>query len=564
MFGFISRYRLRSHHDGRTSRHSHQPPTAVASATAPLSRKKGRRRLAFEAMEQRVLLSHGPAFCADHPDHPHCGGGGGGGGGDTGITYTVVDLNTLGGTNSYAADINDAGQVVGNSRTASGDLHAFLWEDVNANRQSDAGEMIDLGTLGGGNSFAIGMNGFGQVVGTSPTASGDFRAFLWQDLDGNGQSDAGEMIDLGTLGGPTSSASGINGSGQVVGNADTASGEFHSFLITPEDTNDDGVPDLWFRDDDGDGANDLMMELGTLGGDESRAKSINDLGQVVGNALTASGELHAFLIRPQDVDMDGTLDWFVDVDTDGANDLMIDLGTSEALAINENGQIVGRSDNHPVIWEVDLAGNVTATQLGVPKGGFNKAGAGDINDAAQVVGGAGKDRGIALGGHECNKFNIEPFLWQDGQVIRFEDLVSDMGGFGDLDDLTGINNSGQIIGIEILTNSPCDPVHAFIALPSTTGSSSTASASLTAAASESTAASIDFGMSDDASGDDSTLVSVAEPLPSSDTGSTASADSEPAATSSGAPDTTDAALADFDAGPLDDALLEDLAVALVG
>lgn len=151
---------------------------------------------------------------------------------------------------------------------------------------------------------------------------------------------------------------------------------------------------------------------------------------------------------------------------------MIDLGSlgrqeSTALAINENGQITGRSadptfDSHPVIWEVDAAGNVTATELGVPKG-FEGAVAGDINDAAQVVGYAGKNSGAFFSA--CKKNNDEPYLWQNGEVIRFEDLVSDMGGFGDLDGLTGINNSGQIIGTELLTNSICDPIHAFIALP---------------------------------------------------------------------------------------------------
>jgi probable HAF family extracellular repeat protein len=53
-------------------------------------------------------------------------------------SYTVIDLGTLGGNQSQAAAINPTGQVVGNSLTATGQTHAFLW---------DNGKMTDLGTL---------------------------------------------------------------------------------------------------------------------------------------------------------------------------------------------------------------------------------------------------------------------------------------------------------------------------------------------------------------------------------------------------------------------------------
>ena len=71
-----------------------------------------------------------------------------------------IDLGTLGGSNSYAQALNDRGQVVGFSNLA-GDpwsYHAFSWTSGDG--------MIDLGTLGGGSSIAYAVNDLGQVVGT--------------------------------------------------------------------------------------------------------------------------------------------------------------------------------------------------------------------------------------------------------------------------------------------------------------------------------------------------------------------------------------------------------------
>src|SRR5687767_10631895 len=53
--------------------------------------------------------------------------------------FIVTELGTLGGNDSYATGINNAGQVTGNAKTATGETHAFLYSD---------GVMNDLGTLG--------------------------------------------------------------------------------------------------------------------------------------------------------------------------------------------------------------------------------------------------------------------------------------------------------------------------------------------------------------------------------------------------------------------------------
>ena len=72
--------------------------------------------------------------------------------------------------------------------------------------------MHDLGTLGGPNSRAFGINDKGHVVGTSDTIPDNTdaqRAFLYAD---------GAMLDLGTpIAGTSSQANAINNVGQVVG-----------------------------------------------------------------------------------------------------------------------------------------------------------------------------------------------------------------------------------------------------------------------------------------------------------------------------------------------------------
>src|SRR5579862_478882 len=88
------------------------------------------------------------------------------------VHYNLKDLGTLGGSQSQALGLNSAGDVVGFS-TLAGDqvTHPFLW--------TPAGGMQDLGGLGGTYAYATSVNTAQEVVGYSDRTSGPIHAFYW-------------------------------------------------------------------------------------------------------------------------------------------------------------------------------------------------------------------------------------------------------------------------------------------------------------------------------------------------------------------------------------------------
>ena len=251
----------------------------------------------------------------------------------------MSDLGTLGGQISGGLGINASQQVAGGSNVTTLDptnpgaqeLHAFLW------RHS---AMSDLGTLGTGpDSDALAINDPGQVTGwttintgNDPEAGGpDYYTFLWQH---------GVMTNLGALpGGNFSQGNALNNRGQVAGFSETA-------LVDPADADCGNPPTfhavyaaLWqhgtvsdlppFSGDPDSLAFGLNNQGQVVGRSGSvchstgaalwqhgtvtdlntvipansgwflvRGRSINERGQITGDAVSPTGDDHAFLLTP--------------------------------------------------------------------------------------------------------------------------------------------------------------------------------------------------------------------------------------------------------------------------
>jgi probable HAF family extracellular repeat protein len=260
------------------------------------------------------------------------------------------DIGSLGGSYTIGWDINASGSATGDSQTLDDEAsHAFLWKPTIAGGTS--GVMHDLGTLGGTDSGASGLNSAGQVAGWSSVTDDEaVHAFLWTPTAPGDV--VGAMLDLGTLGGSDSYAYAVNSAGHVVGLSYVpleVSNNGHAFLYTAAG----GMVDL----------NALIDPLS--GWELLDADDINNAGQIAGQGLI-SGEYHAFLLTPipplpGDFDDDGQVD---------AADLAVwqlGFGAMDA-ATHADGDADGDSDVDGadiLVWQRQLGGGLPSVNSSV-------------------------------------------------------------------------------------------------------------------------------------------------------------------------------------------------------
>jgi probable HAF family extracellular repeat protein len=307
--------------------------------------------------------------------------------------YTLADLGAVG-VAGQPFQITNNGIIAGAVEGADGTDQAKLYFKQQIFDISQPG-------LGGANSEAIGINGWGQVVGGAntpttdpsgedfcgfqtvgiPTATASCLPFLWQD---------GKMIALPTLDrgrGNNGIALSINDFGEVAGAAeniatepscppyDPGSLQFQVYQFKPVIWRSQGVE-----------------KLAAVGGDPvGLARVINNRGQAVGATGTCATfnfalgypmhPLHAVLWEK-----DGTP---VDLGSLGGN--AESLWGNAAEAINDSGHVVGSSslsDNatfHGFFWTKD-SGKMQDLAPIVNSTGITNSFAISINDQDEIVG----------------------------------------------------------------------------------------------------------------------------------------------------------------------------------
>ena len=266
-------------------------------------------------------------------------------------------------------------------------------------------EAVQLGTLGGPSSAAFGVNDNGAVVGAADLPDGTFHAFIWEN---------GVMTDLGTLGGEVSTAFSVNNAGVVVGRAKNAAGIDRAVR--------------WFKAAQGVWQ---IEDLGTLNGDGSGfgwATRINNAGQIVGYA-TSVQPYHGFI-------------WENGVMTDvGTLGYTGNLAYSQALGISDSGQVVGFAYRVLGGPEHGFVTHNGRQEDNTPIGSIAQAQGHNINTSG-VIGGYIADN--TTGG----AFRAGYMTQRDGwTLIPLLDGTTDSYGYD-------INEAGEMVGVSFVASTP--------------------------------------------------------------------------------------------------------------
>jgi probable HAF family extracellular repeat protein len=313
-----------------------------------------------------------------------------------------------------------------------------------ANAQHHRYKLVDMGTFGGPASYINDnfrtLNNRGNVVGSSqttisqsPTSNGFIcipnpatgpvvnKAFEWRN---------GAVHDLGALyDGGCSNAIEISANGQSVGGSELD-------VIDPLTGVNEGRAVIW--------KNAHIRNLGTLGGNQSVASSINSAGQVTGFALNAVPDPYsmqdAVIFNSSNGTQTRAFIW-----EDGRMQDIGTLGGPDAYGfyVNESGQVAGISymtgdpnsatgfpEVHPFLWDHGQMNDL---------GSFGGSGiplvtvfVNGLNNRGEVIG------GTAFPGDP----NPHAFLWSGGKLID----MTMQGNGGSFFAANKINDHGIVAG----------------------------------------------------------------------------------------------------------------------
>lgn len=267
------------------------------------------------------------------------------------LSLDAITPEGMQGPFGQALDVNDSGTVVGIATTEEGEFRPFVWDQGSGARLLDT-----LGGFGGSQlvygvnqwatsaARAVGVNDRQEVIGISSDQDGRIRSFYWSESTG--------MLDMGSLGGGETQVRAINERGQAVGFSLTAAGRRRAFVWTLEGGMRDlgGDPQLI---SEAHSINDLGQVVGEIGfrpflweeeagmfrlaSEEimGSAQDINDSTSVVGWAIFRRGEPRKAFI------------WSPDAGMENLGTLGQEFDSSRAVAINQEGAVLGSSSTPP-------------------------------------------------------------------------------------------------------------------------------------------------------------------------------------------------------------------------
>jgi len=328
--------------------------------------------------------------------------------------YHVTDLGVLSGfQESYANQINNSGQVVGDSYIFNSSIEGSLW---------DSGNLTGLGS----GIQANGINNSGQIAGYEGN-----DAIIWQN---------GSITNLGILSGDRYSRGvGIEDGGMVVGWSvgDTIDQAFF-YGMTPVFTY-------------------KMIGLGTLGGYASWANAINYNAVISGSSyLSGNSVSHAFACNPH-------FEYLGHVFIGTTYPSMTDLNPTwpyrtDANGMNNNNLIVGDQwesnlNSFPVVWQFDQnTGSIDwEDSFALP---YSDA---SYSCAANAI----NNNNMAVGSYWSSSHSVACLWDMNGDVWDLNTCIALSAGWH-LYNAQGINDNGQIVGAGA---NPGGSTHGFLLTP---------------------------------------------------------------------------------------------------